>query len=210
MAASKIKAIQIYCKDFEIHTFSFKFAPNRFVVGEFVNSLAALVTPEKPQYELLFAFAYRTPHDHVEDTEGTRTFHEAKDLDHELQRLHAANAWRVTHVNRNFRLSSLLPQYFVIPRHMVDHAFERLTGFFTGGNALTWNYSHSNGCSLVTMSTVNEEKEKEKQRNDEVIPVWEAIARESEKKQPSECVVRVSVVSHYLAWVLFRCAKAPV
>ena len=43
------------------------------------------------------------------------------------------------------------------------------------------------------MSTVNEEKEKEKQRNDEVIPVWEAIARESEKKQPSECVVRVSV-----------------
>ncbi|XP_072167086.1 myotubularin-related protein 10-like [Diadema setosum] len=213
--SSNAKLIEIRCKNFKVHMYSFKFAP-RSAIKSMIHTILHHAFPTNPQ--LLFAFAFKPPSNspnsrprRAESTHGGITNgHEAKkalpvrsgtrikgilnpqpkytpfkdsitsappppppnkpdrerhgrtpqfrrqeDWEHQIKRTGARNV-RVTEVNRDFRLSDSLPEYFVVPDPCSDYELKSAAANYEDGRVPFWCWSHRNGSMLMRMTSLYE------------------------------------------------------
>uniref|UniRef100_T1IWR3 Galactose-1-phosphate uridylyltransferase n=1 Tax=Strigamia maritima TaxID=126957 RepID=T1IWR3_STRMM len=149
---TKIQSIEIHCKDFRVHTFSFKFTPKpqEKAVVNIVNALLHHSFPLKPQ--LLFVFDYRGP---VSKVDGTPLFLVASDWHHEIKRLGCDKKWRISHVNENFMMSRSLPETFVVPGQLLDEQIYKASHHFKDNRVPVWSWSLPDGCAVVRSAGIH-------------------------------------------------------
>ncbi|XP_053405265.1 myotubularin-related protein 10-B-like isoform X2 [Mercenaria mercenaria] len=150
--SSRTEILEIHCKDFRIHKFSFKFCVNKTQSKQFINVLVHHAFPTKDS--LLFS------HEYARNTELTGRqllcevpmFDNIHDWEEEIQRCKCMKNWRVADVNISFEMSQSLPQYFVVPSALMNADLQRAAPQFKDRRIPTWCYTHINGNGLVRMS----------------------------------------------------------
>ncbi|CAM1311535.1 MTMR12 (predicted) [Pycnogonum litorale] len=145
----KVKTLEIHCKNFKVHTFSFKFSP----VGHgksVVNAILHHAFP--PKLKLLFAFEYKTPI--MKKRGAVMRYNKWSEWSEELQRTQCPG-WRVTQVNEAFRVCDSLPEAFVVPSIQIDAQLIRAAPHFTGYRLLKWCWGDKMGNSLIRMASLD-------------------------------------------------------
>lgn len=139
-ASPTAEVLQVHCKDLRIFTFSFKFCQGdqgakvlQFLACHaFVPSLDMVFCPTLP------GVAQREP-----------PFETTVEWEVEMRRCAATQLWRVSELNKKYRLSDALPKRLVVPRRMLDCQLEELSRHFHEKRSLCWSWSHLNGAALV-------------------------------------------------------------
>lgn len=150
-SSSRTEILEIHCKDFRIHKFSFKFT-NKTQSKQFANILVHHAFPTKDT--LLFAHEYARNN----NFKGRQLLNEVPmfdcmtDWEEELKRCKCMKNWRATDVNLSFEMCQSLPQYFVVPCALMNADLTRAAPQFKDRRVPTWCYTHINGNSLVRMS----------------------------------------------------------
>lgn len=147
---TNVKTIQLVCKDFSVHSYSFKFCP----VGFHKTVINAILHHSFPKrIELLFSFECMLP--------PTQTVHEMQfftnrqDWESEVERCHCNEGWRVCSANENYQLSASLPQGFVVPRSLSDNQILKASKHFMGNRPPVWCWGHINKCVIVRMAVLH-------------------------------------------------------
>ncbi|XP_060569677.1 myotubularin-related protein 12-like isoform X2 [Ruditapes philippinarum] len=154
--SSRTEVLEIHCKDFRIHKFSFKFSVNKTQSKQFVNVLVHHVFPTKDTF--LFAHEYARKN----ELKGPQLvcevpmFDTIYDWEEEIKRCKCMKSWRVTNVNMSYDLCQSLPQYFVVPFALMNNDLQKAAPQFKERRIPTWCYTHINGNSLVRMSAPEE------------------------------------------------------
>ncbi|KAK0054062.1 myotubularin-related protein 10 [Biomphalaria pfeifferi] len=152
---TQTKYLEIHCKDFQIHSFGFK-----FTIKENAQKITdAIVRFSYPGKEnLLFAFEFG--HNSHLDEKPPPEFLEQGDWERELERLQCQSLWRVCNVNYGFHISDCLPEYFVIPSSLQNNDINKAAAQFVDNRIPTWSYTYCvNGASLVKMSQLQPESD---------------------------------------------------
>ncbi|XP_013392417.1 myotubularin-related protein 10-B isoform X2 [Lingula anatina] len=151
----KVKTLEIRCKDLSIHTFSFKFSPK----DEAKSTVTAILHHAFPtRLELMFAFEYQDPNRQPgKQTHHTTMFTIKSDWSKELDRLHCADAWRVTQVNEHFNMTDSMPECFVVSSKLYDNDLLKAAPHFLDSRVPAWCYSYKNGTALVRMACLRSE-----------------------------------------------------
>lgn len=103
----------------------------------------------------------------------TPQFRRPGDWEEQITRMGAMNV-RITEVNREFRLSDSMPEYFVVPDSCTDFELKEAATNFEDGRVPMWCWSHRNGSMLMRMTAILEsviETESEKKFIDSVTSV---------------------------------------
>ncbi|XP_046574483.1 myotubularin-related protein 10-B-like [Haliotis rubra] len=135
------KYLEIHCKDFQIHTFGFKFC------AKDQNKLAinAIVHHSYPtRSDLLFAYDYGHSSKFTEQKLETRVVLQETGL----------GGWRVADMNTEFCNAPSMPEFFVVPVYLFNTDLVKLAVIYNDYRLPTWCYTHPNNSSLVRMSYV--------------------------------------------------------
>lgn len=139
---SKLQTLVIHCKDFRIISFGFRFCA-RENYRKIVNAILHYSYPAV--ISRLFAFDY-CPVNESQDIESGReaipTFRCPLDWDRELERLHSADRWRVTHANKDYMVSESLGQFLVCPDKLKDADIVAASIHYTNGRIPFWCWNH--------------------------------------------------------------------
>lgn len=137
---SKLHTLVIYCKDFRVISFGFRFCP-RENQRKFVNTILHYSYP--PSISRLFAFDYK-PHTDSEASEGRDlpTFRCPIDWTNELKRLNSLGKWRVTDANKDYIVSNCLGQFLVCPNTLRDEDIAAASIHYTSGRLPFWCWNH--------------------------------------------------------------------
>ncbi|GFN75259.1 myotubularin-related protein 10-a, partial [Plakobranchus ocellatus] len=143
------KYLEIYCKDFQVHVFGFKFTSadqNR----QITDAIAHFSFPAKDS----LLFAHEFGHSGRFDDQPLPQFLHKDDWEKELERLQCQRMWRVADANVGYSMSISLPEYFVAPINILNSDLAKACAQFTDKRLPTWCYTYVNGASLVRMSHV--------------------------------------------------------
>ncbi|KAI0215791.1 Myotubularin-related protein 10 [Lamellibrachia satsuma] len=144
-----VKNLEIHCKDFRVHSFSFKFTPKN-EAKQVVNAIVHHAFPTR--LELLFAFDYSG---HTESTElepCVPRYKLVEEWEAEVDRLHATE-YKTTLCNKAFRIASSLPECIVVPKSLDNAVIGEAAPQFVDYRIPVWSYTHpSSGASLVRMA----------------------------------------------------------
>ncbi|BFY97216.1 hypothetical protein BsWGS_00256 [Bradybaena similaris] len=154
LTATTTKYLEIYCKDFQIYVFGFKFTPK----DQHKPIADALVHFSNPGKEDLL-FAYDFGHFSRFEENHVPLFMAKKDWERELERLQCQSLWRVAEANVDYRMSTSLPEYFVTPTNLLDADLRKAAAQFADSRLPTWCYTYVNGASLVRMSQIQPESD---------------------------------------------------
>ena len=148
--STSVKTLQIVCKDFSVHSFSFKFCP----VGFHKTAVAAILHHSYPKrVELLFTFECALPA--TQAVHGMQFFSGPADWESEVDRCSCESGWRVCVANDRFQLSASLPRAFVVPRSLSDGQILKASKHFMGNRPPVWVWGHSvNKTVLVRMAVL--------------------------------------------------------
>ncbi|KAK6178929.1 hypothetical protein SNE40_011405 [Patella caerulea] len=156
IVSGQTKYLELYCKDFQIHTFGFKFT-NKEEGKAIVNAIVHHTFPTRA--DLLFAYDFG---DCFQEQGGSEDafpeYNCSKDWENEMSRQNC-KGWRVTDVNINYNLSTSLSEYFVVPGQLLNSDLLQAAGQFPSGRILVWSFSLPNGISLSRISQVQQESE---------------------------------------------------
>jgi len=144
-----IKTLQIVCKDFSVHSYSFKFCP----VGchkTVINSILHHSFPKR--IELLFTYDCTLPA--TNSVTGMQFFSNPIDWENEVDRCNCTVGWRVCISNDRYQLSPSLPQGFVVPRSLSDNQILKASKHFMINRPPVWCWGHSNNCVIVRMAAL--------------------------------------------------------
>jgi len=112
--SDKVKGLIVVCKNMKVMSFSFKFSP----LGHGRNLTNALLHHAFPKrHQLLFAYDFREPY--YSCPLDVLMFHDPGDWGRELARTEAVG-WRLTSVNKEFKMSASLPEWIVVPSSATD------------------------------------------------------------------------------------------
>eukprot|EP00057_Strongylocentrotus_purpuratus_P006227 XP_011660701.1 PREDICTED: myotubularin-related protein 10-A isoform X4 [Strongylocentrotus purpuratus] len=103
----------------------------------------------------------------------TPQFRRVADWEQQIKRTGARNV-RVTEVNRDFRLSDSMPEFFVVPDPCSDYELKKASTNFEDCRVPFWCWSHRNGSMLMRMTAPSDsiiENESEKWFLDSVIHI---------------------------------------
>uniref|UniRef100_A0AAY4CVQ6 Myotubularin phosphatase domain-containing protein n=1 Tax=Denticeps clupeoides TaxID=299321 RepID=A0AAY4CVQ6_9TELE len=154
----------LYCKDFRIVRFRFDEAGPESA-KKVCLAIAHYSQPADPQLLFGFEFAqsrqYGSSGNIIERVNGvdpgggcqTPLFDRPSDWDREIKRT-GASEWRVCSINEGYTVSPSLPEYFVVPASMADLDLKQYACSYTGQRIPMWCWNHSNGSSLVRMSSI--------------------------------------------------------
>lgn len=142
--AAPVEMIQIFCKDFRVFTFSFRFSP----AEECVKALDYLGRhPFVNSHDRIFGFE-ESPQNNtgkVQIAKITEDFLSAYDTvaewEAELRRTGASDLFRITDINKLFSFSESLPRRFVIPKKIVDHKLDVESKHYKDHRVLAWSFS---------------------------------------------------------------------
>ncbi|XP_046350868.2 myotubularin-related protein 10-B-like isoform X2 [Haliotis rufescens] len=149
--SNSTKYLELHCKDFQIHTFGFKFCPKD------QNKLAinAIVHHSYPtRSDLLFAYDYGHSGKFAEQKLETRLFYNKQDWELEIKRLNAVARWRVADMNTEYCNAPSMPEYFVVPVYLLNTDLVKSAVIYNDYRLPTWCYTHKNSSCLVRMSHV--------------------------------------------------------
>uniref|UniRef100_A0A1B6FET7 Myotubularin phosphatase domain-containing protein n=1 Tax=Cuerna arida TaxID=1464854 RepID=A0A1B6FET7_9HEMI len=146
--SEKVKGLIVVCKNMKVMTFSFKFSP----VGHGRNLTNALLHHAFPKrHQLLFAYDFREPY--YRCPMDVCMYQDPGDWGRELARTGAVG-WRLTAVNKEFKMSSSLPEWLVVPSSATDPQLLEAARHFRGGRPPLWCWSSPRGAALVRMSDI--------------------------------------------------------
>ncbi|KAK3096634.1 hypothetical protein FSP39_001921 [Pinctada imbricata] len=141
------KYLEIYCKNFSVHVFGFKFSPKE-QNKKVANAIVHHAYPTKSY--LLYAFEYGKTMNFTDDKMkcGIPLYENASDWEAEITRCRCSR-WRVTDVNSGFTVSTSLPERFVVPGGILNNDLLNASHQYNERRLPTWCYTHKNGASLV-------------------------------------------------------------
>ncbi|XP_007895352.1 myotubularin-related protein 12 isoform X2 [Callorhinchus milii] len=146
----------VYCKDFRVFYFGLRQAKEedaKRLIQAIVHYCLNLMT-----LKCLFAFSYvgkagglKVGPVDVDEGPPTVMFETKSDWKMELDRTEGVLTYRVVTVNENYKTSSSLPQFFVVPSTVTDEEIK------SKGNGIPlWCWSHCSGCALLKMAALPE------------------------------------------------------
>jgi len=144
-----VKTLQIVCKDFSVHSYSFKFCPagcQKMVI----NAILHHSFPKR--VELLFTYDCTLPA--TNSVSGMQFFSNPVDWENEVDRCNCTVGWRVCVINEQYQLSSSLSRGFVVPRSLSDNQILKASKHFMGNRPPVWCWGHSNNCVIVRMAAL--------------------------------------------------------
>ncbi|RUS88205.1 hypothetical protein EGW08_004037 [Elysia chlorotica] len=145
------KYLEIYCKDFQVHVFGFRFAAQD-QNKQITEAIAHFSYPTNDTRLFAREFGYSSQ---VEDCEHpVPQFLEKDDWEKELERLQCQGMWRVADANKDYEMSIGLPEFFVTPMNVLNTDLAKACAQFADKRLPTWCYTYVNGASLVRMSHV--------------------------------------------------------
>uniref|UniRef100_A0A1B6ECB3 Myotubularin phosphatase domain-containing protein n=1 Tax=Clastoptera arizonana TaxID=38151 RepID=A0A1B6ECB3_9HEMI len=146
--SERVKGLVVVCKNMKILTFSFKFSP----VGHGRNLTNALLHHAFPKrHQLLFAYDFREPYYSV--PMGTCMFRDPGDWGRELART-GCQGWKMSPVNKEFKMSTSLPEWIVVPNSATDMQLLEAARHFRCGRPPLWCWSTPSGAALVRMADI--------------------------------------------------------
>ncbi|KAK2180751.1 hypothetical protein NP493_427g01041 [Ridgeia piscesae] len=144
-----VKHLEIHCKDFRVHSFSFKFTQKN-EAKQVVNAIVHHAFPTR--LELLFAFDYAGDTTSTEVAPCVPRYKLVEDWETEVERLEAAG-YKATLCNKAFRIASSLPECLVVPRSLDNAVIGEAAPQFVEYRIPVWSYTHpGSGASLVRMA----------------------------------------------------------
>ncbi|ESN95316.1 hypothetical protein HELRODRAFT_193550 [Helobdella robusta] len=142
------KKLEVYCKDFSLHLFSFNNVEDSDDVKKLLYSIIQFTNPTR--HELLFANVFKGT-----CSSGFQSLSSVyNEVSYWLTELSNCNAigYRVTNCNSGFKLAENLPECFVVPESLTDELIHKYNLNSSNPCFPIWSYTHTNGVSLLRMS----------------------------------------------------------
>lgn len=147
--SEKVKGLIVVCKNMKVLTFSFKFSP----VGHGRNLTNALLHHAFPKrHQLLFAYDFREPY--ISYCSDTCLFRDPGEWGRELART-GSIGWRLSAVNKDFKMSTSLPEWIVVPSSASDLQLLEASRHFRAGRPPLWCWSSPHGAALARMADIH-------------------------------------------------------
>lgn len=154
LSREPISCLELHCKDFRIHSFSFENC-DRAEVNKMVNTI--IHHSFHSRSDLLFAFSFDVERlsPRLGEFCDVPDFTFAEDWVSEMVRLKVSQSFRVTNCNAQYALSTELPEYFVVPSTLKDSDIIDFKAESSRRCLPLWCYSYANGCALVRLAYGN-------------------------------------------------------
>ncbi|ERL87170.1 myotubularin-related protein 10-A [Dendroctonus ponderosae] len=178
--SGKVKELLIVCKNMRYFAFSFKLS-EKDSGKSIANALLHHAYPKR--HQLLFAYDYKESY--VSNTlhKEVRMFQMKHDWEKELQRT-GCPGWRLSMVNFNFQVSSLLLETIIVPQSVTDNIVKDAVEKFRHRFCPVWVWGTKGGAALVRMAdllpTITDRTEENK--------LLEHIRKSHPDKQPPHIV----------------------
>lgn len=149
--SSKVKGLQVVCKNMRVLSFSFKVSA--VDNGKHIaNALLHHAFPKR--HQLLFAYDYKEEYYSSNYSSYTVKFDHVRDWKREMERTKCQN-WRISIGNQNFYLSYGLPQSVVVPISVTESQLAKAAEHFCNRFFPIWVWSSpDSGAALVRMADI--------------------------------------------------------
>ncbi|XP_067937897.1 myotubularin-related protein 10-A-like isoform X2 [Watersipora subatra] len=163
-----LKCMQVYCKDLGVHTFNFE--PTKTEdTRTLIQTILHFASPDKN--DLLFVHDTKKLPMSNGCGEGRasvdgqlmtskwkpRDFLTSRDFEEVLPRPGTERIWRITELNRKFKVVSEMPESFIVPAVVSDRLLREAATKYDNKRLPAWTYTHTNGYSLLTSPTFSPE-----------------------------------------------------
>ncbi|XP_066252521.1 myotubularin-related protein 10-A [Euwallacea similis] len=146
--SGKIKELLVVCKNMRYFQFSFKLC-DKDSGKSIANALVHHAYPKR--HQLLFAYDYKEPCVTTTLLREVKLFQIRHDWEKELQRT-GCPGWRMSQVNYNYQMSSLLIETLIIPQSVTDNIIKEAVEKFRNRFCPLWVWGTSDGAALVRMA----------------------------------------------------------